>query len=445
MSDTAIAIRDVVKRYNLYPNSLSMALDWAGFYKLRFWKPASFSQKFALNNVNLDIRKGERYGLIGRNGAGKTTLLKILAGLIAPTSGKIDVHGNIQSIIRIGGGFHPDFTGRQNVRFGLLYRGLRGKELDRAVDGVIDFAELGSFIDEPISTYSLGMTTRLQFGAATAIRPDILLIDEVLGAGDAYFSEKSSERMKGLTHSGCTLILVSHAKSQILEFCNQGIWLDAGQVREQGNIQTVMNSYEQEMLRAINQISDGKTTTQKTSIPTPPHMKRRFILDKIEGPFTTLTWNDAVSDSVQRTGSAPGSPLQIADVRVLSGEQNFNHLDTGEPLDFVLSLSTHLEAQTDLDVLCHNANGELVAADSVSLPAGQQKITYSLHPLCLGHGDYLFSFFLKKGDVIKAAAAGVYVKVNETNDSDPPFLHYLGKWYKNGDDNAEFSRIYGMQ
>jgi lipopolysaccharide transport system ATP-binding protein len=183
-------------------------------------------------------------GIIGRNGAGKSTLLKIVAGLLQPTEGSVVVRGQIQALMDLGTGFHPEFTGRQNVYAALSYRGITGSEARHCFEEVVEFTELEEFIDNPLKTYSTGMHARLAFAVATSMAPGILIIDEVLGAGDAYFFNKSSERMRQLVESGASILLVTHALDQITRFCKQAIG-DRGRIVRSGPSLEVVKAYQQ--------------------------------------------------------------------------------------------------------------------------------------------------------------------------------------------------------
>ena len=189
-------------------------------------------------------RRGERVGIIGRNGAGKTTLLKLITGNFAPTAGEVTVGGTVQALMATGVGFHSDFTGAENIRASLIYNGLPGAEIEAAFQDIVDFCELGDFLHQPLKTYSLGMRARLQFAAATAIKPDILIIDEVLGAGDAYFAIKSNERLKRLTSSGCTVLMVTHSMSHVIQLCSRAVWINGGRIVKEGEPRDVVGAYE---------------------------------------------------------------------------------------------------------------------------------------------------------------------------------------------------------
>lgn len=252
MNDTkrngsAIAARDLTKVYKLYDNVRDQAIDVTGLNWLFFWRKIKSRAFPALNGINVEIKHGERVGIIGQNGAGKTTFLKLITGAIAPSSGELEINGDIQALMQVGLGFHPEFSGRENIDASLLYSGLAPDEKKVAEQDVIDFCELGQFLDQPLKTYSLGMQSRLQFACATAIKPDILVVDEILGAGDAYFSMKSSARMERLTKSGCTLLLVSHSMGQVLQFCERVIWINEGKIAQDGPALQVVKAYEQWM------------------------------------------------------------------------------------------------------------------------------------------------------------------------------------------------------
>jgi lipopolysaccharide transport system ATP-binding protein len=245
--DIAIAARDLSKSYKLYAGASEQLSDMLGLPRLLTGRRKVIPTHDALKDVSLTIRRGERVGVIGRNGAGKTTLLKLISRAAQPTSGELSVSGEVQALMHVGVGFHPDFTGLENIRSALLFSGLSSEDRAAAEREIIDFVELGQYLEQPIKSYSLGMLSRLQFACATAIKPEILIVDEILGAGDAYFSVKSSVRMERLTKSGCTLILVSHAMAQVLQYCERAIWIDAGRIVRDGPVRPIVTAYEQYM------------------------------------------------------------------------------------------------------------------------------------------------------------------------------------------------------
>lgn len=245
--DAAPAIRfeHVSKIYKLFGSRQEQVMDSMGLTKLLpLASRPKFGEFHALRDISFSIAPGERVGIIGRNGAGKTTLLRLITQNFAPTSGRVHVDGSVQALMQLGLGFHPEFTGHENIVASLNYNGLVGDEFRQALAEVMEFVELGDFLHQPVKAYSLGMQARLQFAAATAIRPDILIVDEVLGAGDAYFAAKSAHRMKKLALSGCTLLLVSHATSEILRFCDRVIWVHRGSILMDGAALDVVRVYE---------------------------------------------------------------------------------------------------------------------------------------------------------------------------------------------------------
>ena len=277
MPEAAIRLSAVTKRYRLYSGVTERALDVLGLSALRFGRPVRFAEHAALDGVDLEIAHGERVGIIGRNGAGKTTLLKLIAGNFTPTAGEVRVSGRVQALMGVGLGFHPEFSGVENIRSALAYNGLPEDDIEAAVAEVADFSELGEYLEQPMRTYSQGMQARVMFAAATAVRPDILIVDEVLGAGDAYFLSKCSARMHNLTSGGTTLLLVSHSMRQVVQFCDRGIWLEEGSVAQDGEVLEVAKAYEAHIRELENRRLAQKSAAQETGPGGPPHPSRRRV------------------------------------------------------------------------------------------------------------------------------------------------------------------------
>ncbi len=241
MSEIAIQATDLSKVYRLYARPAYRFLDMFG---LLGDKQGAYTEHTALNRVNLEIRRGEKVAVIGRNGAGKSTFLKLVTNVIQPTAGSLRIHGDVHALLQIGTGFHPDFTGRENVRAYLAQLGVTGDEAARRCEDAIAFAELEEYIDQPVKVYSTGMAMRLMFAASTAISPDLLVLDEVLGVGDAYFAQKSYERMRELCErNGSTLLLVTHDIYSATRMCNRVIWLERGTVAMDGDPSDVVKAY----------------------------------------------------------------------------------------------------------------------------------------------------------------------------------------------------------
>lgn len=241
MNDVVIRAEKLTKIYRLYKNPTDRIRDAFGLLR----GDGRFSEHVALDGIDIAIRRGEKVGIIGRNGAGKSTLLKLITKTIEPTSGVLEVRGATQALLQIGTGFHPEFTGRDNVVSYLAQLGIAGDKADKLTRDIIEFAEVEEYIDQPVKTYSTGMAARLMFAASTVIEPDVLVIDEVLGVGDAYFARKSYERIKTLcADNHATLLLVSHDIYSTAQICDRMIWIDRGRVKFDGEPKSAINLYE---------------------------------------------------------------------------------------------------------------------------------------------------------------------------------------------------------
>lgn len=235
---SAISIRGVSKLFRLQKQRTFKELlpALAGGQKAveTFW---------ALQDINLEIKKGETVGIIGPNGAGKSTLLKLMAGVTKPTRGEIKINGNIAPLIELGAGFHPELTGRENVTLNGVILGMSKQQVAEKFSEIVDFAELWEFIDQPIKHYSSGMYLRLAFSVAVHTKPDILLIDEILAVGDAGFQEKCFAKMEEFKKEGVTIIFVSHAMGQIQSFCNRAVYLDEHKIIMDNGVKKVCERY----------------------------------------------------------------------------------------------------------------------------------------------------------------------------------------------------------
>ncbi len=197
----------------------------------------------ALDHINLDVEYGHVLGIIGTNGAGKSSLMRVMAGIVPPTFGRVEVYGSVSTLLALGVGFNPSLTGRDNVYLGGLAAGMSRKEIDTHFEEIADFSELGEAIDAPMRTYSSGMYARLAFSVAATVRPDILIVDEALSTGDAKFKEKSLNRIKELRSDDRALILVSHAMATLLDVCNDVAWIHKGKLVMRGEPNTVIDAY----------------------------------------------------------------------------------------------------------------------------------------------------------------------------------------------------------
>jgi ABC-2 type transport system ATP-binding protein/lipopolysaccharide transport system ATP-binding protein len=199
----------------------------------------------ALSNVNLQVNEGEIIGIVGRNGAGKSTLLKVVSRVLIPTEGRVRLRGWVSPLLELGAGFHPELTGRENIFLNGTLLGHKRRELETRLDEIIEFAELGAFIDSPLRTFSSGMIARLGFSIATTWKPDILILDEILAVGDENFRNKCNARIEYFKSEGTTTLLVSHSANNIESLCSRAIWLDHGEIKASGSVQEIISLYQQ--------------------------------------------------------------------------------------------------------------------------------------------------------------------------------------------------------
>ena len=237
-NDIAIKVDSVTKKFKLYYDKPSTLKE-----RLVFWNHKKADEHVVLNDVSLEIKKGETVALIGVNGSGKSTLLKLMTKIIYPNKGKIETYGKLTSLLELGAGFHPDFTGRENIYFNASIFGLTKKEIDDRLNDIIEFSELGEFIDSPVRTYSSGMYMRLAFSVAINVDAEILLIDEILAVGDQHFQEKCFNKLQELKSSDKTIVIVSHSLDSVRKICTRGVWISNGILKLDGDINTVADAY----------------------------------------------------------------------------------------------------------------------------------------------------------------------------------------------------------
>lgn len=257
----SISIQNVGKAYKQYPTRFSRLKEWL--------RPSKtyHTLKWVLEGISFDVRAGEAVGIIGINGAGKSTLLKIITGTAQASEGSVRMTGRVAAMLELGMGFHPDFTGRQNVYMSGQLLGMTNAEITQLMPEIESFAEIGEYIDQPVRVYSSGMQVRLAFSVATAIRPDILIVDEALSVGDSYFQHKSFARIKAFREQGTTLLIVSHDKHAIISVCDRAILLADGTKKMEGDPEAVMDYYNAMLADKQNQkieqvvLESGKTQT----------------------------------------------------------------------------------------------------------------------------------------------------------------------------------------
>ena len=297
--DVVIHARDLTKVYRLYTSPRHRFLDMFGMLRNI---AGAYTEHAALGGVSLDIRRGEKVAFIGRNGAGKSTLLKLVTNVIQPTSGNLRVDGKAHALLQIGTGFHPDFTGRENIYAYLAQLGVTGRAADRRCADIVDFAEIEEYIDQPVKTYSSGMSVRLMFAVSTAITPDLLILDEVLGVGDAYFARKSYDRIRELCdRDGTTLLLVSHDIYSASKICGRMIWLDRGRVVADLPSNETLVLYED----AVRTQEEGRLRKKSLAVI------QRALEDSGQSGVDVLTVEVAFADS------HPSGPVHISRIAII--------------------------------------------------------------------------------------------------------------------------------
>ncbi|MBN1515249.1 ABC transporter ATP-binding protein [Candidatus Sumerlaeota bacterium] len=254
MSDHVIIAEDLVKRYKVYDSPAARLKEVLSLNRRRYHREFT-----ALSDVSLSISRGTTVGVVGQNGAGKSTLLKILAGIIHPTSGRLEVRGKVSSIIELGMGFHPEFTGAENARINAAILGIEPERLDEIFQNIVQFSELGQFINMPVKTYSSGMFARLAFSIAINVEPDILLIDEALSVGDAIFSQRCLQRIRRLQEKGVTIFFVSHDTNTVRGICDEALLMERGTLIQHGSPKEIVQQYEVMVAERLATTGDDDT------------------------------------------------------------------------------------------------------------------------------------------------------------------------------------------
>ena len=368
-SDLAIEAAGLGKRYGLYakPSDRLKQLLWRG--------KAGASQEFwALQDVNLAVQPGEVVGLVGRNGAGKSTLLQMLCGTLPPTCGTLHVRGRVAALLELGAGFNPEFTGVENVFMNGAILGMPRQEVARRLDDILAFADIGSFVHQPVKTYSSGMFVRLAFAVATSVEPDILVIDEALSVGDGAFARKSFDRIMQLKEAGKTILFCSHSMYQVEALCARAVWIEAGRVRMDGPAADVTTAY-------AASLNEGATTPRMGSLAT------------TSDPWYSGSGTGRIVRAIARTSSEEGSEVQV-----LSGS-------TDVELELTFEIDPSLPTP-GVAVGLSDANGMTIASatsvnDGVSLSTntqGQGRVSIVFKKLPLLKGSYWVTCFLSTED-----------------------------------------------
>lgn len=324
---TAIEVKNLTKKYRLYDKPSNRLKE------IILRRP--FHREFtALKDINFTVNKGETFGIIGENGAGKSTLLKILSGTLSLTSGELKITGRLSSLLELGSGFHPEFTGMENIFFYGSLLGIDRATMQKKVTEIIDFAELGDFINYPIKTYSSGMFVRLAFSVATAVDPDILIIDEVLAVGDLHFQKKSTDKILSFKEKGKTIIFCSHTMYHIARLCDKVIWLKNGKIHEEGKPFEVIQSYEtyqfEKSSKTLDTESDLASKPNHNNISPPPEMPVVFIKKLEVYPSKDIKTGDDLSVKIHTISNNDSVPYRVAVVVKTVGGTHITGIGTNK-------------------------------------------------------------------------------------------------------------------
>jgi lipopolysaccharide transport system ATP-binding protein len=358
----AIQLSGVSVRYRVPQERIPSLKEYA----IRWVKgQISYSSFWALRNIDLEIQRGEVFGIIGPNGAGKSTLLKVVSRVLRPTQGDLRVRGRISPLLELGAGFDPELTGRENVYLNGAILGYSKQEIDERFDSIVDFAGLHDFINAPIRTYSSGMYARLGFSVATLKRPEILIVDEILGVGDAEFQTKSFERIQQFQGEGTTILLVSHSLDRVREMCHRALWLDHGKSVVLGSAENVVEQY----LQRIHDL-EGVRLRQASESDLPA--SRRWGSQKIEITQVSISNSQGEAQSI---------------------------FQTGEQLTLRMKYYAHEQiAHPNFGIAIHRQDGALITGPNTNsanleLPEvlGEGVVTYTIPYLPLLEGLYQFS------------------------------------------------------
>ncbi|CAB3760126.1 ABC transporter ATP-binding protein [Paraburkholderia humisilvae] len=363
----SISVQKVSKAYKQYPSRFGRLLEWLAPVPITRHKT-----KWVLQDVSFDVKQGEAVGIVGINGAGKSTLLKMITGTTQPTSGTIEMTGRLAAMLELGMGFHPDFTGRQNAVMAGQLLGHSIDEINANMNEIESFAEIGDAIDQPVRVYSSGMQMRLAFSVATFRRPDILIIDEALSVGDAYFQHKSFDRIRTFREAGTTLLIVSHDKSSIQAICDRAILLNAGRLMKEGSPEEIFDFY------------------------------NALLADKEAASVRLTTTSEGKAQTVSGSGEASVAGIRLKDAKGIASEV----VDVGSVATLEIDVAVH----ADIDELVvgymikdrlgqpiFGTNTHHLERSATTLRAGDRIRYQFTFPMNLGEGSYSIAIALHAG------------------------------------------------
>lgn len=393
-SDAVLKVVGVSKEYKLYPTPRSRL-------RALLTGKATHRSHWALRDVSFELRRGQCIGVVGDNGAGKSSLLKLLAGTLQPSTGSIQRVGRVTAILELGAGFHPDFSGRDNLYFGGSLIGIDHDEMARLEPEIIEFCELGEALDRPVKTYSSGMAVRLAFALVTAVQPDVLIIDEALAVGDQHFQKKCIERIMAFRNSGCTILFCSHSPYHIRHLCDSAIWLKAGHVQQFGPTEPVLAAYDQ-YTRERQALEQGAAdaTSAPVMVPVPSEIPYAADTEALNEPQAQAEQAPAPAVAAVNAGSAC---LLSVDVKNLGephdGQPAVLH---GQDLIVTITARGRGNERPHIGFMIEQSKGVGITSLAThedgavprELPDGTWQSVLTFPDLPLHSGDYVISAFL---------------------------------------------------
>ncbi|PYQ49973.1 MAG: hypothetical protein DMF59_12120 [Acidobacteria bacterium] len=300
----AVRSRELTKQYDIYPRPADRLIEMITRRPRHTVFPA-------LQDVTFDVEKGEAIGIIGQNGAGKSTLLKLLCSVTRPTSGTIEAYGTIASILELGTGFHPEFSGRDNAALNAAILGLSAAEIKRKLPAILEFSELGTFLDRPVKMYSSGMYMRLAFSVAVNVDPDILVIDEALAVGDGHFQKKCVDRIREFQQQGRTIVFCSHALYHVTAICRRTLWLDHGSVMRYGPTLDVVHDYESFLLQRDRALPATEGEPERERAFSPVRFREIVVCDRSGSPRDLFERGEDIQFRVRIHSDNPSQPIHV--------------------------------------------------------------------------------------------------------------------------------------
>jgi ABC-type polysaccharide/polyol phosphate transport system ATPase subunit len=409
MNNIAIKVSHLTKVYKLYDKPIDRLKE-----SLHPLKKSYHKDFYALNDVNLEIKKGETVGIIGKNGAGKSTLLKIITGVLTPSSGHVHVNGRISSLLELGAGFNPEYTGIENIYLQGTLIGYSHSEMESKIDEILEFADIGDFVHQPVKMYSSGMFARLAFAVAINVEPDILIVDEALSVGDAKFQNKCLTRIKYMQEKGVTVLLVTHSTAQINSICTFAIWINDGKVIEFGDTLHVTSLYtydQNSILRDSINVTEKNDSLEENELITNLEIEKLYddnsiilkgfnVFNSKKSYLTTLSNADSCKLLVKlQTKKIITSPL--------IGFGIYNYLD--EAIVHFNSENLNIKNQTI------NINEIFIVEIDFDIPylnSGEYIIKFGIDSGTLGANEKLYHIVLSKFEFISKKKQNGYFIVN---------------------------------